>query len=98
MATNDGKPSTVLPTTHEGVRGGNLTDDDLRRLYLQLSKMRASGVHALRSWLDASEQQLGGRLVLQAPSKIGSSGKGHLPEAAFQSQFWGALLTGDMPG
>jgi hypothetical protein len=57
--------------------------------------MRAGGVHAIRAWMDATEAGLGGRLVLQAPSKI--NGKGHLPEAAFQSQFWVSLVSGDAP-
>lgn len=75
---------------------GGLTEHDVQRLVQQLSKLRGSSVHAVRSWVDATEQSLGGRLVLQAPSKAGSSGKGHLPEAAFQSHYWQHLL-GDVP-
>ena len=72
-----------------------LTPAEVQRLVQQLAGLRAGGVHALRSWMDATDQGLGGRLVLQAPSK--PNGPGHLPEAAYQSQFWTSLLTGDAP-
>lgn len=66
--------------------------DRFRTLYM---RMRAESQACVDLWLDTATRQLGGTLVLQAPS---ASAKRDLPEAALASERFAAIAGPLFPG